>query len=175
MACVASIFDQCAKGLARNTLRSTLFLQPQTLFHICWVESKTEFLSYVHLSLKSCLSLAKTTVDLKSIANCYWTASKKFRCRSVQKYLWIYIIFFEISELKKSALFISCEVRYLYMLCFSSKILFLSFFFLSKILFLVQAVTSPVPAPKETYQNGLRTLTEVHSGFNVKKRAHPLH
>ena len=36
-------------------------------------------------------------------------------------------------------------------------------------------MTSPVPAPKETYQNGLRTLAEVHSGFNVKKRAHPLH
>ena len=36
-------------------------------------------------------------------------------------------------------------------------------------------MTSPVPPPKETYQNGLRTLAEVHSGFNVKKRAHPLH
>ena len=75
--------------------KSKLFLQPQGLFYICWVESKTEFLSYVRLSLKSCLSLAKTTLDLKSIANCYWTASKKFLCRSVQKYLWIFIIFFE--------------------------------------------------------------------------------
>ena len=36
-------------------------------------------------------------------------------------------------------------------------------------------MTSPVPPPKETYQNGLRTLAEVHSGFNVKKRAHPWH
>lgn len=75
--------------------KSKLFLQPQGLFHICWVESKTEFLSYVRLSLKSCLSLAKTTLDLKSTANCYWTASKKLLCRSVQKYLWIFIIFVE--------------------------------------------------------------------------------